>query len=102
MASLEQDDSGGRRWAAAAAVARQEADAAHAAAATEIVAFNRQHKEQGAFELDLHGLHVKEALQALWARVQGTRFQQQAATKPPSRLYTHELSLHRMHSGLST
>jgi hypothetical protein len=83
-------------------VARREADAAHAAAATEIVAFNRQHKEQGPFELDLHGLHVKEALQALWARVQGTRFQQQAATVPASRLYMHEHSLHRLHSGPTT
>lgn len=76
-----QDDSGGRWWAAAAAAARREADAAHAAAATEIVAFNRQHKEKGHFELDLHGLHVNEALRALWARVQGATFQQQATRR---------------------
>jgi hypothetical protein len=84
-AALEGRHSGGRRWAAAAAAARRDAATAHAAAAEEIRAFNTQHKEKGRHELDLHGLHVKEALHALWARVQGARAERACAVVPRRR-----------------
>eukprot|EP00879_Flechtneria_rotunda_P019894 GHRR01020910.1.p1 GENE.GHRR01020910.1~~GHRR01020910.1.p1 ORF type:complete len:314 (+),score=103.59 GHRR01020910.1:138-944(+) len=49
---------------------KEAADAAHAAAAVKIEMANNMNSEAGLWELDLHGLHIKEALQALQQRLQ--------------------------------
>lgn len=60
---------------------REEALAAHEAAAAKILRDNNAGKARGAAELDLHGLHTSEAVAALDAHLRGTDSMKRRGTK---------------------
>ncbi len=60
---------------------REEALAAHEAAAAKSLRENNAGKGRGAAELDLHGLHTSEAVAALDAHLRGTDSMKRRGTK---------------------
>ncbi|KAK9837791.1 hypothetical protein WJX74_005148 [Apatococcus lobatus] len=74
------DHHSARALAAEARGVRERAMAAHTAAAAAIQAANN--KDKGPWELDLHGLHVSEAIDAVAARINECRSLQSSISSP--------------------